>query len=152
MKISLDPAATTTQDEETRDSGIGTYDLDFPTHKLGNCNNFIHEPEELSALYDSRRDFPIISPIFDNKMASFVNDEELNVAVNDEKRTLTSSGEDESKKRKQSLQSLDELLESDLSKNKHCTDADVLNAVCVFSERTSPASNGKECTRKSMIL
>ena len=57
--------------------------------------------------------------------------------------------EDDAIKRTQSLQSLNEL-ESDLSKNKYCTDADVLKAVCVFSPE-SPVKNTideRETTRK----
>ena len=139
MQKSLD-RTTTTQDEKIR--GNVTSDLNFPTDKLGNCNHFIHEPEELSALYDSRLHFPIISPMFDNKMASsttqLINDKDLKLTVNDERKTLTEQDDFDGKML--SLQALDKL-ESDLSKNKYCTDADVLNALCVFSERASPVNN-----------
>ena len=141
-KKSLDLATPTTQDENTTSNAI--YNLEFSTDKqISGCNHFIHEPEELSALYDSRRDFPIISPIFNNKMASnttqLMGDQDFKFTLNDEENPLRLNEEDDFNKGKQSSQSLDEL-ESDLRKNKHCTDADVLNALSVFSERASPVN------------
>ena len=80
--------------------------------------------------------------MFDNKMASsttqLINDKDLKLTVNDERKTLTEQDDFDGKML--SLQALDKL-ESDLSKNKYCTDADVLNALCVFSERASPVNN-----------
>lgn len=127
----------------------------FASDKLDSCNHFIHEPEELSALYDPRLHFPITSLTCDKIMASspiaqLINDKaDLNPA--DEK-TPTSTTEDSSLIN-ESLKTLDEL-ETDLCQNKYCTDADVLNAVCVFSQRTSPVNSAdlrQEITRKSAI-
>ena len=80
-----------------------------------------------------------------------VGDQDFKFTINDEENPLTLNEEDDFDKGKKSLQGLDEL-ESDLRKNKHCTDADVLNALSVFSERASPVNAlEREFTRKTFI-
>ena len=148
---------TATNDEPLRKPDV-TSDLRFSNDKLDDYNHFIHEPEELSALYDSRLHFPFISPVCD-KMASsptqVINDKVLNLTVDGDEKVDVLQGKNGAIERKQSLHSLDEL-ESDLCKNKYCTDADVLNAVCVFSGSTSPVNSevfdkGDTCECSFMI-
>ena len=122
--------------------------------KLDSCNHFIHEPEELFALYDSRLHFPTISLTYDNIMASstiaqLTNDKEVLNSADENTPTSTK----DSSEINESLKALEDF-ETDLCQNKYCTDADVLNAVCVFSQRTSPVNSAdlrKNPTCKSTI-
>lgn len=141
-----------TDDDELRNNL--KLDINFPSDRQDVSNCFIHEPEEISALCDSRTQFPTISPIFDDEMESnktqFINDKVFKLTVNDENKTAALSEKDDLiPMRRQSLQSLDEL-ESDLSTNKY-TDADVLNAVSVFSARASPVDKTNDALPEKQV-
>ena len=150
-------ASTANEDKVIRElNGLN----EFSSDKVDSCNYFIHEPEELSALYDPRLHFPIISLTCpDNVMMAsstvtqFIND--TGVLHSAEEKTPTTTTQDDSSEIEESLKALDDL-ETDLCQNKYCTDADVLNAVCVFSQRASPVNNAadlrKEITSKSRMI
>lgn len=118
-----------------KDQGIAkTSENNLFTDKLANCDQFVHEPEELCALYHSKFCFPISLSIFNTEKITSspteFNDHQF-ADVNDKM----------SQNHIHSLQSVTDL-ESDLAKNKKSTDADILKEVCVFSERTaSPVPN-----------
>ncbi|XP_028391197.1 uncharacterized protein LOC114516044 [Dendronephthya gigantea] len=80
----------------------------------------------------------------------FINDKVFKLTVNDGNQTPVPSEKNDLIKRRQSLQSLDEL-ESDLSTNKYCTDADVLKALSVFSERASPVNKTGDTPQEGQV-
>jgi hypothetical protein len=78
-------------------------------------------------------------------------DKVFKFTVNGDEEDSALDEDDFDKEKQSSHQSFDEL-ESDLKKNKHCTDADVLKAVSVFSERASPVNpSDRQITRKTCI-